>query len=169
LLLVGCKKTQDEQATHTENEPAAENELAAENEPAVVQVVWRSMSDDIKETLHATLRSNREVEAVVRQRDRTAGTIKVMLTKERYTRVIEELRELDCCSLKSASQTQPANNDGQSQLEIHLDGMECLVTLWNSEWRVGRARECGLATTEFHGRNFLPDWRPTPSANDAQQ
>ena len=157
LLLVGCKKTPDEQAAPTENEAA------------VVEVVWRSMSDDMQETLHATLRSNREVEAVVRQRDRTTGNIKVMLTKERYTRVIEELRELDCCSLKSASQTQPVPNDAQSQLEVHLDGIECLVTLWNSEWRVSRARECGLATSEFHGRPFLPDSRPTPSANDAQQ
>ena len=101
-----------------------------------------------------------------------SNNIKWKLPEEQYAKFIKELRRLDCCSLKSASPTRPSQSDLDSQLEIHLDGMECRVTLWNSEWRVGRARECGLAAAEVHGRGFLPDvpvGGPTPSADDAQQ
>ena len=157
LLLVGCKKTPEEQAAPTENEPVAENG------PVVVKVVWSSMSSDLKETLHATLHSNREVRTALRMRDGTAAVVKPTLSKERYAKVIEGFRKLDCCSLKSASQAQTSKDDMQSQLELHLDGMECLVTLWDSEWNVGLARECGLAAAEFHGRGFpLQGATPAP-------
>ena len=33
----------------------------------------------------------------------------------------------------------------------------CEIELWDSEWREGRARECGFAIARVHGGGFVPD------------
>jgi hypothetical protein len=165
LLLAGCKK---EPPAYIESDDIA--------------VGWRSMSADLEETAYMALRADRQLEVVAKQRDGSLGKVQGRLSEDRYSKLIEELRTLDCCSLKSASPagSRPSASDMPYQLEVHADGMDCVVTRWTSEWQEGRAQECASAVDGVHGQGFFhaPSPKnpkviirkdPKPAADDAQE
>jgi hypothetical protein len=111
------------------------------------------------------LHDDGQVEVKLRQPDRTESRTGWKLSDEQYTEVTDELRKLDCCSLGTRSTRAPSPGDALTELRINLEGVQCKVSVWDSEWRVGRARECALAVAEIRGQSLLPDppaSHPTP-------
>ena len=89
---------------------------------------------------------------------RSESTSERKLNDKLYSELGTKVRELDCCSLQSTtSKHAPSPTETLGQLEINLEGMHCKVVLWDSEWRVGRARDCGLAVAKIHRRGFVAE------------
>lgn len=107
--------------------------------------------------MYMALRGNRQLEIVTKQPSGTMMQVQRELGKDQYAELIDKLRKLDCCSLESRSKTAPSPLESQPELGINFGDIECQVALWDSEWSVGRARECGFAVAQVHGHGFVPD------------
>lgn len=110
--------------------------------------------------MYMALYGNRNLEVVTKQPSGTMMRIDSTMTEEKFAKLIDTLRKLDCCSLESKSETAPTPLESQPELKINFGDVKCQVALWDSEWRVGRARECGFAVAQVHGHGFVPDPPP---------
>ncbi len=134
--------------------------------PTEVVVSWAMISREASSsTMYMALRGNRQLEIVTKQPSGTMMQVQRELGKDQYAELIDKLRKLDCCSLESRSKTAPTPLESQPELGINFGDIECQVALWDSEWRVGRARECGFAVAQVHGHGFVPD---PPAVDPAQ-
>jgi hypothetical protein len=147
VLLWGC--TGNEQ-----KEEVALPEVA----PDTVVVSWSviSRSSD-RHSIHAVLDGSRTVTVTTRGADGTMMTVSHTASEKDYAKLVGTLRALDCCSLPSTSKERPSPSEAKPQLKINFGDVKCKVELWDSEWREGRARECGFAFARLHGRGFVPD------------
>ena len=151
LLLAGCEGREEPRVA------------LPDVEPTEVVVSWGMVSREASgNTMYMALYGSRKMEVVTKRPNGTMMRVERKVGKDRYAEFIDKLRKLDCCSLESRSKTAPSPLESQPELRINFGDMECQVALWDSEWRVGRARECGFAVAQFHGRGFLPD----PPADD---
>lgn len=131
--------------------------------PTDVVVSWGMVSrEGSTRTMYMALYGDRKTEVVTKQPNGTMMRVERTLGMERYVELIDRLRKLDCCSLESGSETAPSPLESRPELGINFGDVECQVALWDSEWRVGRARECGFAVARVHGQGFMPD----PPATD---
>lgn len=151
LFLAGCEGRQESQVAL----PGVA--------PTDVVVSWGMISrEGATSTMYMALYGNRNVEVVTKQPSGTLMRVDRTLGPKPYTELVDKLRTLDCCSLESASETAPSPRESRPELGINFGDMKCQVALWDSEWRVGRARECGFAVAQVHGHGFVPD----PPAGD---
>jgi hypothetical protein len=145
LLLAGCE--------------GREQQVALPNvKPNEVVVSWGMVSrDGSRDTMYMEVRANRQMTVTSKRPNGNMLQVQRDLTEDEYAELVDKLRKLDCCSLQSGSETAPSPLESQPELRITFGDIECQVALWDSEWRVGRARECGFAVAQVHGRGFVPD------------
>jgi hypothetical protein len=133
-------------------------------EPDEVVVSWGMIGRDAsRDTLYMALYGNRNLEVVTKQPSGTMIQVQQTLGEDRYLELIDTLRSLDCCSLESRFEEAPSPLESRPELGINFGDLECQVALWDSEWREGRARQCGFAVARIHGRGFVPD-EPAPGS-----
>lgn len=155
LFLAGCEGRQAPQV------------VLPSVEPNEVVVSWAMISrEGSTSTMYMALHGNRNLEVVTKQPSGTMMRVDRTLGPEPYAELIDKLRTLDCCSLESSSETAPSPLESQPELGINFGDVKCQVALWDSEWRVGRARECGFAVAQVHGHGFVAD-PPAPDPDRA--
>jgi len=157
LLLAGCEGGKQQQQA----EPSEGRKQQQEAEPSGAAVSWLRVGTDASVT-HMTLHADGQVKVKLRQPDRSESKTEWKLPDDRYTEVTDKLRKLDCCSLGTRFTRAPSPGDALTELRINLEGVQCKVSVWDSEWRAGRARECELALAEIRGQSLVPD----PPASD---
>jgi hypothetical protein len=154
LVLIGCGRNEREQPVQL---PAVA--------PDTVVVSWSVISQTPdRDSLHAVLEGDRTLVVTNRAADGTMMSVSRAVSKEQYAELIGALRALDCCALRSTQQERASPGEAKPALEINLGDVQCEIELWDSEWRRGRARACGLAVARFHGGGFVPD----PPVDDAR-
>lgn len=155
VLLLGC--TRNEQ-----KEQVALPDVA----PETVVVSWSviSRSSD-RHSVHVVLEASRKLAVTTRGPTGTTMSVSRTVSEKDYAQLVGTLRALDCCSLPSTSKERPSPSEAKPQLEIDFGDVQCEIELWDSEWREGRARECGFAVARLHGGGFVPD----PPVDDASR
>jgi hypothetical protein len=130
-----------------------------------VVVSWSvtSRTED-RDSLHVALEADRTLVVTNRIADGTMMSLSRTISKKEYAALVGKLRALDCCSLHSTRRDRPSLDETKPALEIDFADMQCEVELWDSEWREGKARDCGLAVARLHGGGFVPD----PPFDDAR-
>lgn len=153
-LLVNCSRSEN-----------AQDVQLPEVAPDAVVVSWSvtSRTRD-RDSLHAVLEANRTLVVTNRTADGTMMSLSRTISKKEYATLVRRLRALDCCSLRSTDRERPSPDEAKPALEIDFGDMQCEVELWDSEWRQGKARDCGIAVAQLHGGGFVPD----PPFDDAQ-
>ncbi len=150
LLLVGCEGREQEVLLPTVK-------------PNEVVVSWGMVSRDrSRDTMYMEVRGDRQMTVTTKRPSGNMVQVRRDLTKDQYAELIDKLRKLDCCSLESRSETAPSPLESQPELGINFGDIECQIALWDSEWRVGRARECGFVVAQVHGGGFVPE----PASSD---
>jgi len=126
--------------------------------PDTVVVFWSvvSRSHD-RDSIQVALDGSRKLNVTQRTPGGTRMSIDRTVSEDEYARLVGTLRALDCCSLQSTSKERARSSEAKPRLEIDLGDVQCEVELWDREWREGRARECGFAVAQLHGRGFVPD------------
>ncbi|MDH3202435.1 MAG: hypothetical protein OEM15_16210 [Myxococcales bacterium] len=151
LLLAGCEGRQEARVVLPDVEPDA------------VVVSWGMVGrDGSRDTMYMELRGDRQVAITTKRPNGNLIQVQRKLGMDQYAELIDKLRKLDCCSLESRSKTAPSPLESQPELGINFGDVECQIALWDSEWRVGPARECGFVVAQVHGAGFVPD----PPATD---
>jgi hypothetical protein len=147
VLLWGC----------TGNEPKQEVVLP-KVPPDTVVVSWSVVSRSAdRDSIHAALEASRKLTVTNRAPDGTMMSISRTVSEKDYAALVAALRALDCCSLSSTTQERTRPSEAKPQLEINFGDSKCEIELWDTEWREGRARECGFAVARLHGAGFVPD------------
>ncbi len=132
-------------------------------EPSAVVVSWGMVGrDGSRDTMHMELRGDRQMAITTKRPNGNMIRVERELSKDQYAELIDKLRKLDCCSLESRLEGAPSPRESQPELGIDFGDIKCQIALWDSEWGVGRARECGFAVAQVHGSGFVPD----PPATD---
>ncbi|MGB5810627.1 MAG: hypothetical protein WBG86_08865 [Polyangiales bacterium] len=145
-LMAGCKSS---------HEPSVE---LPNVKPDDVVVSWGMIGrGQARDTMYMAIHGNRNMVLVTKRPNGTMASVERMLPADQYAELVRNLRQLDCCSLSSAHETPPTPVESKPELGIDFGDMKCQVSLWDSEWREGRARECGFAVAAIHGRGFVPD------------
>lgn len=108
----------------------------AAGRPVVIWTVARSGGEERVE-----VSSNGDVEFTV-----TNGGVKekpetLRLTKEQVSELDDILRSQHACELAHDPAYAPSADESQTTLVVAFSDQQCKVTLWNTEWRRGRARE----------------------------
>jgi len=126
--------------------------------PDTVVVAWSfiSRSPD-RRSMHVVLDARRQLTTTTRSADGTMMSVERTVSKEEYANLVERLRALECCSLKSTTKERSDPVEAKPRLELELGDISCGVELWDHEWREGRARECGFAVARLHRAGFVPD------------
>ena len=146
-LLIGCSRNEREQAVRL-----------PQVAPDTVVVSWSVTSRTAdRDSLHAVLEGDRTLVVTNETADGTMMSVSRTVSDKEYAELVGTLRALDCCSLRSTDKEQPSLDEAKPALEINFGDVQCEVELWDSEWRQGRARDCGFAVARFHGRGFVPD------------
>ncbi len=154
LLLAGCEGRQEARV------------VLPDVEPSEVVVSWGMVGrDGSRDTMYMELLGDRRMAITTKRPNGNMVQVQRELSKDQYADLIDQLRKLDCCSLESRSKTAPSPLESQPELAINFGDIECQIALWDSEWRLGRARECGFAVAQVHGGGFLPD---PPAADPAR-
>ncbi|MDH3846133.1 MAG: hypothetical protein OES69_19495, partial [Myxococcales bacterium] len=154
LLLAGCEGRQEARV------------VLPDVEPSEVVVSWGMVGrDGSRDTMYMELLGDRRMAITTKRPNGNMVQVQRELSKDQYADLIDQLRKLDCCSLESRSKTAPSPLESQPELAINFGDVECQIALWDSEWRLGRARECGFAVAQVHGGGFLPD---PPAADPAR-
>ena len=65
----------------------------------------------------------------------------IRLTKDQVSELGDMLRSQRACELAHEPGYTPTADEGQTTLTVAFADQQCKVTLWNSEWLRGRARE----------------------------
>jgi hypothetical protein len=153
LLLLGCTRNEHE-------ERVALPEVA----PDAIVVSWSVISRaSDRDSIHVALDGSRRLDVTTKAPNGTMMSTSRSLSEREYATLVRTLRDLNCCSLQSASRERPAAGESKPRLELDLGDVRCQVELWDSEWREGLARECGFAVAQLHGGGFVPD----PPVDDA--
>ncbi len=127
-------------------------------DPDTVVISWTVVGQESsRDTLYVSLRGNRQMEVVIKQPNGTILRTERELDATAYGALVTRIRTLDCCALESTSDTPPSAFESRPELGIDFGDLQCQISLWDSEWREGRARDCGFAVAEVHGRGFIPD------------
>lgn len=126
--------------------------------PDTVVLSWSviSRSSD-RDSVHAVLDASREMTTTTRSAEGTMMSMSRTISKDEYADLVDRLRSLDCCSLRSTVAEQSEPSEAKPQLKINLGDVRCEIELWDREWREGRARECGFAAARLHKAGFVPD------------
>jgi hypothetical protein len=126
--------------------------------PDTVVASWSviSRSDD-RRSMHVVLEGSRQMITTSRSRNGTMMTVRHEVPEDTYARLVQRLRDLDCCSLASTEAERSYPAEAKPLLEINFGDVQCEVELWDREWREGRAKECGFAFARVHGSGFVPD------------
>jgi len=141
----------------TRNEPVDEIALP-EVAPDTIVVAWSVISDKSdRDSIHVALDASRRLAVTNKAPDGTTMSTTRTVSEAEYANLIGALRTLDCCSLSSTSTERPSRGDAKPRLRIDLGDVRCEIELWDSEWREGRARDCGFAVARLHGAGFVPD------------
>jgi hypothetical protein len=147
VLLWGC----------TTNEPKQEVVLP-KVAPDTVVVFWSVISrGPDRDSIQVALDGSRKLDVKQRAPGGTRMSIGRTVSEDEYAKLVGTLRTLDCCSLQSTSKDRSRPGEAKPRLEIDLGDVQCEIELWDREWREGRARECGFAVAQLHGRGFVPD------------
>lgn len=154
VLLVSCSRGEAEREVELPN-------VAPDTVVASWSVTSRTRDRD---SLQVVLQADRTLVVTNRTADGTMMSLSRTISKEEYARFVGRLRELDCCALRSTERERPSPDEAKPALDIDFGNMQCEVELWDSDWREGKARDCGLAMARLHGGGFVPD----PPFDDAR-
>lgn len=126
--------------------------------PETVVVSWSfiSRSQDRRST-HVVLNARRELITTTRSASGTIMSVERTVSKDEYANLVDRLRKLNCCSLKSTTKERSDPAEAKPLLELQLGDVRCEIELWDHEWREGLARECGFAVAQVHRAGFVPD------------
>lgn len=139
-------------------EPKEEAVLMPSAAPDEVVVSWGMIGRNAaRDTLYMAVQGNRDMVVVTKSPNGTMMSVEQVVPEKKYRDLVRQLRALDCCSLESTHDKAPSALESKPELGINFGDLECQVSLWDSEWRTGRARACGSAVAAIHGRGFLPE------------
>jgi len=147
VLLFGCKPGSK-----------ADDVVLPKVSPDTVVASWSVISrSEGRKSMHSALEGSRQLITTSRSSNGTMMTVQHEVPEEDYGRLVQRLRDLDCCSLASTEAERSYPGEAKPQLEINFGDMRCEIALWDREWREGRAKECGFAFARVHRGEFVPD------------
>jgi hypothetical protein len=108
----------------------------AASRPVVTWTIARSGGEERVE-----VRSNGDVEFTATNDGVKEKPETLRLTREQVSELDDILRTQHACQLAHDPAYTPAPDESQTTLVVAFSDQQCTVTLWNSEWRRGPARD----------------------------
>ena len=140
LSALGCEKAEQEEKVVLPRVPA---------NTAVAAWSFISRSSD-RRSVHVVLEASRELTTTTRSPNGTMMSVSSTISKEEYSTLVGQLRNLECCSLQSSTTERLDPSEAKLLLEIDVGDTRCEIERWDHEWREGVARECALAFVRVH-------------------
>lgn len=146
VVLTGCK---------SRSEAPVEMPTVA---PSDAVVSWGMIGRNAqRDTMYMEIRGDRSMTIVTKSPSGTMVSVEQTVSEDKYRELVRQLRDLDCCSLMSTTESAPSPLETKPELGINFGDLACQVSLWDSEWRAQKARACGEAVASIHGRTFVTE------------